>query len=427
MLGRTYNLNGKLDSAEFYLKKSVSLAIPVSATDVLRNSYGELAGFLQKTGKPNEAIEYYKKFIQLTDSLFNKQTSQSLASFRTLYDVDKKEKEIELLNKDNLLAKGQSQRQRILFYVAVAGLLILIGMAVFYYRFAKRMKKLNFQILEKNEEVQTQSEELTEANEVLSNLNQELEKSNGQLKGAMDELHKTQGQLIQAEKMASLGVLSSGIAHELNNPLNFIKGGVNALSSQLVDLNDSKLKEVKPYVDIINEGVNRASAILKGLGHFSRQSNKKDEACDIHKIIDNCLLILNNKLKHRITVEKLYSQQPVVITGNEGRLHQAFLNILSNAEQAIVDKGTIHIETNVQHDRISVSIADSGCGISEANLTKVSDPFFTTKAPGQGTGLGLSITYNIMEDHNGKVYLKSEVDKGTEFLVLFSLTKSLII
>ena len=389
-LGKSYNLLGGSDSTKFYLDKALELAVPVAATDVVRISYGEMADYLQKIGQPAQAIAYYKKFIQLNDSLFNKQTSQSLASYRTLYDVEKKEREIDLLNKDNLIAKAQSEEQKVLFYSAMAGLLVLIATVAFYYRFAKR----------------------------LSAVNQEVGKSNANLKGALDDLHKTQAQLIQAEKMASLGLLSSGVAHELNNPLNFIKGGVNALTTHL---NESQLKEVKPYVDIVNEGVNRAAAILKGLGHFSRQSDRQNEMCDLHKIMDNCLLILNNKLKHRITIEKHYTQAPVVMSGNEGRLHQAFLNILSNAEQAILDNGTIRIETSVNDKTISVAITDTGIGISEENLPRISEPFFTTKPAGQGTGLGLYITYSILEEHRGKVYLKSEVNKGTEFLVLFTL------
>jgi signal transduction histidine kinase len=112
------------------------------------------------------------------------------------------------------------------------------------------------------------------------------------------------------------------------------------------------------------------------------------------------------------------------MSGNEGRLHQAFLNILSNAEQAIPDNGTIRIKTSRNDTGISIAITDTGIGIPEENLPRISEPFFTTKPPGQGTGLGLSITYSILEEHGGKVSLKSEVNKGTEFLVLFSLQKS---
>ncbi len=422
-IGKIYNIIGYFDSAKFYLDKALKFAIPSSANENLRNSYFEMADFLQKSGKPSEANSYYRKFIELSDSISSKQTSQSLASFRTLYEVGKKEQEIDLLIKDNLLAKAQAQKQQVFFYVAVSGLFILIVLAIFYNRFVKRLRKLNYQILEKNEEVQTQSEELTEANQALTKLNEELESSNVHLKDALDALCVSQEQLIQAEKMASLGVLSSGVAHELNNPLNFIKGGVNALQIELKNVGEDKEQEIKIYVDIINEGVNRASVILKGLGHFSRQSGQQDEACDIHKIIDNCLMILNSKLKHKVIVEKAYSSDTVIVSGNEGKLHQAFLNILANAEQAIKEQGTIRIETMVANRMISISISDTGSGIVKENLSKIGDPFFTTKAPGEGTGLGLSITYKIIEEHQGEISVESELNRGTKFLVSLPLNK----
>jgi signal transduction histidine kinase len=234
-------------------------------------------------------------------------------------------------------------------------------------------------------------------------------------------LQRAQEQLVQAEKMASLGVLSAGVGHEINNPLNFIKGGVNALANHLKTQHKNFDEEVKPFIDIINEGVNRATAIVKGLSHFSRQNKKYDEACDLHKIIDNCLLILNSKLKHKAAVEKTFAPSLPTFLGNEGQLHQAILNILSNAEQAITEKGRMQITTSVEKDHIKLVIADNGHGISKENLSKISDPFFTTKAPGEGTGLGLSITYKIIADHKGKILVSSELNKGTEFVLLFPL------
>ena len=235
----------------------------------------------------------------------------------------------------------------------------------------------------------------------------------------MEDLQKTQEQLIQSEKMASLGVLSSGVAHELNNPLNFIKGGVNALGNELKDLGEPKQSEIKTFIDIINEGVNRASVILNGLSHYSRKSDQQNEACDIHKILENCLVMLSNRLKHRITVEKFFANEPITLTGNEGKLHQAFINILSNAEQAIQGEGAIRIRTGITEGRKFISIEDTGMGISEENLKRIGDPFFTTKAPGEGTGLGLSIAYRIIENHGGEISVTSEIAKGAKFLLLF--------
>ncbi|MEQ8245896.1 ATP-binding protein [Fulvivirga sp.] len=259
-----------------------------------------------------------------------------------------------------------------------------------------------------------------ERTEALEEKNVELKKGNDELAKALENLKTTQQQLLKAEKMASLGVLAAGIGHEINNPLNFIQNGLSAL---IQELNNSKLnKEIenlKPYIDIINDGVNRARKIVKSLSHFSRQQMSMDEKCDLYEIIDNCLEILKNNLKHKVSVSKEYQEGNAIVKGNEGRLHQAFLNILSNAEQAIEKSGNIRIIIKQKGDILEVSIMDDGSGISEENLSKIGDPFFTTKDPGKGTGLGLFITNSIIEEHNGEVSVKSEINKGTTFTIRF--------
>lgn len=251
--------------------------------------------------------------------------------------------------------------------------------------------------------------------------NVELQSSNEQLTNTIARLQHTQAQLVQSEKMASLGILSAGVGHEINNPLNFIKGGLTALTAHLHSQNKEIEAEVKPFIDIIHEGVSRASAIVKGLSQFSRQSSQLDEECDVHKILDNCIIILAGKLKHKVVLEKNYMESLPTVRGNEGQLHQVFLNILANAEQAIGQKGTICITTSVDQNSIKISISDTGMGISPENLSKISDPFFTTKAPGEGTGLGLSIAYKIIDEHKGKINVYSTVAKGTEFVLLLPI------
>ena len=185
------------------------------------------------------------------------------------------------------------------------------------------------------------------------------------------------------------------------------------------DLKDIKSPEKEQYVSAIKEGLKRAGTIVNSLGHFSRQTTSMDEQCDIHSILDNCVIMLQPKLKYKGTVIKNYDKLPAVTLGNEGRLHQAFLNMISNAEQAISEDGTIEISTKVQSKKISIQIQDDGAGISKENLHKISDPFFTTKPVGQGTGLGLAITYRIIKEHNGEVKVSSTLNKGTKFAISF--------
>jgi signal transduction histidine kinase len=218
--------------------------------------------------------------------------------------------------------------------------------------------------------------------------------------------------------MASLGVLASGVAHEINNPLNFIHGGINGVEMYIEEnFNEQHLSEVEPFIKGIKEGVSRAAKIVTSLNHFSRSNNASIEVCNIHTIIDNCLIMLNNNLKYRIEIEKDYTSEPFILECNDGKLHQVILNILSNAEQAIEEKGTISISTKLENKDLVIRIIDSGIGISKDIISKITDPFFTTKEVGKGTGLGLSIAYKIIIENNGTIKHLSEEKKGTEVII----------
>ncbi|MEO9482864.1 MAG: ATP-binding protein [Ekhidna sp.] len=236
---------------------------------------------------------------------------------------------------------------------------------------------------------------------------------------SMKQLQETTHKLIQSEKMASLGMLSAGVAHEINNPLNFIKGGVEILEDGLKDEKELKF-EAAPSIHVIKEGLNRATVIVNSLNHFSRSTDSMNEECDLNEILNNSLVMLQPKLKYKGEVIKKFEKDKLVIIGNEGKLHQAFLNILANAEQAIPKKGGVTVITKLLKKKIVVEIIDDGEGISKENLRKISDPFFTTKPVGTGTGLGLSITYKIIEDHGGKITVASKQGKGTKFTISFN-------
>ena len=214
--------------------------------------------------------------------------------------------------------------------------------------------------------------------------------------------------------MSSLGVLSAGVAHEINNPLNYIQGGASGLEELLSGYSpDNDAEDANTLLSAIQEGVSRVTTIVSSLNHFSRQNDSEKVDCNIHEIIDNCIVILKNKTKDRIDIIKNFTTESTLITGNEGKLHQAILNILSNAVEAIENDGMIEIKTEIISGNVVINIKDSGIGIPEKNISKISDPFFTTKAPGKGTGLGLSITYGIIEEHLGKIEYKSEINEGT--------------
>ena len=216
--------------------------------------------------------------------------------------------------------------------------------------------------------------------------------------------------------MASLGILTAGVAHEINNPLNFIMGSYIGLELYFEDKNIDD-EEVEPLLESLRAGLDKASAIVQSLNQFSRQNEKYDEECDINSIIENCLTMLNYQVKYGVTISKIFNNN-VNIKGNTGKLHQAFMNILLNAFQAINSKGEIIIKTYSDQDTATIEITDNGEGISEEIIPKITDPFYTTKEPGEGTGLGLSITYNIIKTHKGKLEFNSEEGKGTTVRVI---------
>jgi len=245
----------------------------------------------------------------------------------------------------------------------------------------------------------------------------ELYDKNKQLESALEKLKSTQIQLIQSEKMATIGVLTSGISHEINNPLNFIHGAVTILEKYVNENLQSHQKEIIPLVDMIVEGVVRVTNIIQTLDQFSRENDSYANICDVHSIINNCLLMLKQRFADRITVKTNYARELPPIRGNEGRLHQMFFNILFNANQSIENNGEISISTKVDQNDIKIEIADSGCGIRKDIISKITDPFFTTKEPGEGVGLGLSLVYTIVKEHRGEIRFESEEHKGTTVLL----------
>lgn len=278
----------------------------------------------------------------------------------------------------------------------------------------------------------------------------ELEKSNQDLSEAYKELKSTQAQLIHSEKMASLGQLVAGVAHELNNPINFIYGNMphlknyigdikavlNRFEQSSIDTTDKdqieKLKKdvnwefILPDLDVMikdcHNGAQRAKDIVQDLKNFSRLGEAEFKYADIHFGIDSTLNLLANYFKNKIKIEKDYADFGKIECYPE-QLNQVFMNLLSNAAQAMpkekIESGeaTIWITTRIYNNSLQITIEDNATGIPEEDLKKVFDPFYTTKPVGEGTGLGLSITYGIIEKHGGSINVESQTGKGTRFII----------
>lgn len=271
----------------------------------------------------------------------------------------------------------------------------------------------------------------------------QLDQRNGELEKINKELKQTQQQLVQAEKLSSLGQLVAGLAHEINNSINAVYNGVPALKLRLQKLQKmlststgSEPSKINPEVtahfekmavlyEVIRDGAERTARIVSDMKTFAHPGRERNEDFDLHRALDLCLNLSAKQSMGKIEIIRNYGEVPV-IHGPYGQLHQVFLNLLTNAAQAMPDGGRITIQTTRDDNCFVVQIRDTGTGIPERIRNKIFEPFFTTKPPGVGTGLGLSISYSIVTKLGGTIDCESEPDAGTEFIVRVPMTATLI-
>jgi len=268
------------------------------------------------------------------------------------------------------------------------------------------------------------------------------------------QLAEAHAQLVQSEKLASLGQMAAGVAHEINNPIGYINSNLQSMVGYVDDLFslldnyatlETQLKSDNPALialgarkkgldedflreDLPNllaechEGVERVSRIVRDLKNFSRKDTNEWEAVDLHKGIDSTLNIVHNELKYKAEVVREYGELPSVEC-IPSQIGQVFTNLLVNAAHALKERGVITISTGTAGSKVWVEVADTGVGIDPAIMDKLFDPFFTTKGPGEGTGLGLSVTYGIIERHGGLIEVDSKLGQGTVFRVTLPVSQ----
>jgi two-component system NtrC family sensor kinase len=231
----------------------------------------------------------------------------------------------------------------------------------------------------------------------------------------LDEVQVRQEQLLQSRKMAAVGTLTSGIAHELNNPLNNISLTAETLLDDYDALDDERKRRL--LTDIFTQ-VQRAGATVRNLLDFTRKDEPVRAAMSIGEVVDATLALVGNELAlARVTTRVSLPADLPPVRGNPRNLQQVFLNLFLNALQAMPDGGELHVEASHQNGFVRVAVRDTGVGIPEGDLGKVFEPFFTTKEAGEGTGLGLSVSYSIVEKHGGRIEVVSQPGKGSTFTV----------
>jgi two-component system NtrC family sensor kinase len=290
-------------------------------------------------------------------------------------------------------------------------------------------------------------------------MSSELNERNDELRAKLEEqvklvksLEETQAQLLQSEKMASIGQLAAGVAHEINNPIGFVQSNLGTLDTYIKDMFQildvyqaveeilpdqepliQNLKSLKQQLDLeylkedtpnllkeSKEGIIRVSKIVQDLKDFSHVNATEWHWADLHVGLDSTLNIVWNELKYKAEVIKEYGEIPEAQC-LLSQLNQVFMNLLVNAAHAIKEHGTITLRTGTEGERIYVEVADTGKGMPMEVQKRIFEPFYTTKPVGKGTGLGLSLAYNIVKKHHGEIEVKSEVGKGTTFRIWIPL------
>ncbi len=287
-----------------------------------------------------------------------------------------------------------------------------------------------------------------QAEQMLEDKSRELYDSFRKLQQAHDSMQENQKALLHNEKMASLGVLSAGVAHEINNPIGFIYSNFCTMSEGMSDIQtfvftmdklvnsdadgqkirdawregltrydvEYLLMDFESLTSETIEGLERVKQIVADLKSFTREDSGEMDLVDINECVRGAVNILSNQTKYHAQVHVDYGELPKV-KGYFGKLNQVFTNMIANANQAVDENGDIHISTTYNNGYIEIRFQDNGHGISKEHLNLLFTPFFTTKPVGEGTGLGLSLSHGFIEEHNGRIKVESEIGEGTTFTI----------
>ncbi len=322
------------------------------------------------------------------------------------------------------LAKGEPARSGADSVAAAA--VLQQAMQLLY----KELARLNQDLAETNRGLEEKVESRTRA---LVDTNRKLQEDQAELSRLLKQVQSTQSQLLQSEKMASIGQLAAGVAHEINNPIGFVTANLGTLGrygEQLVEL--AELGAVTPEGQVVKQeidfdflksdlddllretrdGLGRVRSIVANLKDFSRVDQAEWQMADLLAGLESTLNVAAHELKYKADIVREFAALPPVRCV-PAQINQVFLNLLVNAAQAMPKRGTITLRSRVDADSVWIEIADTGCGMDEPTQRRMFEPFFTTKPVGSGTGLGLSLSYDIIKKHGGRIDVSSTLGQGT--------------
>jgi signal transduction histidine kinase len=403
-LSDLYKESGQKDSVIHFARESLAPALSLNAPDVMVRSYSALANYYRGANDNDSAVKYQSLVIQLNDSLFGAKQAQQFQNID--FDEEQKQQQIE--------SAKAAYRVKLRMYLLLAGLTIFFVVGFIIWRNSRRIKQ---------------------ANALLSRQKKELEST-------LEMLKTTQKQLVQSEKMASLGELTAGIAHEIQNPLNFVNNFSDVNKELLIEMKDEiekrNLNEVKVIAnDVIDneEKINhhgkRADAIVKGMLQHSKSGAGQKEPTDINALADEYLRLAYHGMRAKdksfnATTKTDFDNSIGTINVVQQDIGRVILNLINNAFYAVDEKKkhtgdgyepTVSVSTKKLNGIVEISVKDNGNGIPESIKEKIFQPFFTTKPTGQGTGLGLSLSYDIVKAHGGELKVETLEGRGSEFII----------
>lgn len=405
LLGEYYLQTGKKDSAFQHIKEALRASQNLDAPDLLLRSYTAFARYYQMAGNNDSTVKYQALIIKINESIFNSKQSQEFQNID--FNEQQRISEIE--------AAKTTERAKFRTYVLIAGLIIFLFIVIMLYRNSLQRKKAN--IL--------------------------LSKQKDQLESTLATLKTTQNQLVQSEKMASLGELTAGIAHEIQNPLNFVNN-FSEVNAELIDeLKEELTKDNKQQAAAIANDIKeneekiifhgkRADAIVKSMLQHSRSSTTKKELTDINVLADEYLRLAYHGMKAKdksfnVDVKADFDDTIEKVNVIQQDIGRVILNLITNAFYVVTEKKQLKgdnyepivtVSTKKEEDKIEIKVKDNGNGIPQKVLDKIFQPFFTTKPAGQGTGLGLSLSYDIItKGHGGELRVETKEGEGSVFII----------
>ena len=414
----------KIDSGYYFAMTALDEAVKLNVPDLMLRSYTTMADFYKRLKNSDSVVKYQGLIININDSLFN---SKQIQQFQNIdFDERIRQQEMEKAKKD--------YRDRLTRYGLLAGLAIFLVTAIILWRNNWNKQKAYGLLKEQKRETDIQKEKL---------------------EMTLGELRSTQAQLIQSEKMASLGELTAGIAHEIQNPLNFVNNFSDVNKELLIEMNDeidkgnlsevrSIAKDVIDNEEKINHHGKRADAIVKGMLLHSRSSSGQKEPTDINALADEYLRLSYHGLRAKdksfnATMKTDFDSSIGKINIIPQDIGRVVLNLINNAFYAADEKKkqignglptgasaqagyepTVSVSTKKANGKVEIKVSDNGNGIPQKVLGKIFQPFFTTKPTGQGTGLGLSLSYDIVKAHGGEIKVETREGEGTIFTIVLS-------